>query len=366
MRTRATPTTRDLLALVRMLTRYGFTIAPVVHRELRAWRRLAAAIPDPGLRAHAVGKLRDERLNTEAAASFAAFVPRPYRAETARLMVAFQVMYDYLDAVSEERLPDRGRNGLQLHQALLAGMGGDDGAPVDFYRHHPAAGDGGYLLALVQACRGALDALPSWPAVGGVAVEAARRCGRAQTLSHVAAEAGPGQLADWAAGQRRDPYEWWEWAAGATASLCVHALFAAAGVPGTTRGDAERIEAAYQPAIGALATLLDSVIDRVSDARELDHSYVAYYADDALAAARIAHIAEIAGVQARALPDGDMHGVVVTGIACFYLSSPTARDALPTADRRRILAAAGPSAGAVMQVLRVRRRLGRERTDGDL
>ena len=59
--------------------------------------------------------------------------------------------------------------------------------------------------------------------------------------------------------------DWREYTAGCASSvLAVHALIAAAADPATSRADARRIDAAYL-AIGALITILDSLVDQAAD-----------------------------------------------------------------------------------------------------
>lgn len=355
MRTTCTPTVRETRALLRMLGRYWLTIAPLVQTELRRWQDVASAIPDPTLRAHALDKLRAERLNAEAAATFAGLVSRPHRADATRLMVAFEVMYDYLDGVSEQPVSDPILNGRQLHGALRAVMVPEHAAPADFYRHHPARDDGGYLDQLVATCRASLQRLPSASTIGPVAALAALRCGEAQTRTHAASTDGPQQLARWSRQQTPHGFEWWETAAGATASLGLHALFAAASYTNVTVAEAERIDAVYHPTICALATLLDSLIDHESDTLGTDHRYIAYYASPAVAADRISKLAAEAADQARTLRDGATHQIIVAGIACFYLSAPQATNAIARPAVDRIRADIGPIAAPILTVLRCRR-----------
>ena len=96
---------------------------------------------------------------------------------------------------------------------------------------------------------------------------AARRCVQAQTRLHAAATLGDGQLERWAREHAEGSgLQWREYAAGGASSvLAVHALIAAAADPATTKSDAERIDRAYL-AIGAVITILDSLVDRAADA----------------------------------------------------------------------------------------------------
>ena len=139
-------------ALVLAYLRYWLTVAPRVRRALRHWHQLAESISDPVLRAQAAGKLHEERANTEAIATLCTLAPRRYRATVLHAVVALQVMYDYLDAVTEHPVTDPLRDGHQLFRAFVVALTPGE-APVDYYRHHPHRDDSGYLDALVRCAR---------------------------------------------------------------------------------------------------------------------------------------------------------------------------------------------------------------------
>lgn len=320
IRQRRTAQARQAGTLPLMVGRYWLTVAPQVRRELDRWARHARAIPNPVLRAHALRKLRDEHLNAEAAATFATLAVRAQQATVVRLMVAYQVMYDYLDALSEQPADDPLENGRQLHAALVAAL---EPKPVaeDFYKAHPRREDGGYLQALVTACKTMFVRLPAATTVRPIAREAAREIGEAQTRAHAVRFNGVDQLREWSLSQSGgSAFHWWEWAAGASASLSVHALFAAATEPRTTQIEAQRIHAAYTPAICALATLLDSLADQPRDKAGTDHSFIGYYPSADLARTRLVEITRCALALAAGLRHGHRHSIIVAGIACFYLS----------------------------------------------
>ena len=92
----------EIIALVTAGVVYWLTIYPRARLEIRRWRRRAQRIPDLTLRAQALYKLTFERLNPEAAAFFAVLAPWRHRRALVRLMVDFQIAYDYLDAINEE------------------------------------------------------------------------------------------------------------------------------------------------------------------------------------------------------------------------------------------------------------------------
>src|SRR5215217_1886411 len=141
---------RELTALAFVMARFWLVVFPLARMQLRGWQRLAAAIPDPVLRAHALATLDSERLSAAGAALFAATAPRRRDPELVRALVAYQVICDYLDTLAEQPNPDPIRNGVRLHRALADAVA--DGPLADHYRDHAVRDDGDYLVALVAAC----------------------------------------------------------------------------------------------------------------------------------------------------------------------------------------------------------------------
>jgi tetraprenyl-beta-curcumene synthase len=312
-------------ALVRANARFWPTVFPEVQRELRSWDRRAQAIPDAALRAQALVKLRHERFNTEVAATLATLVAPVRRTAVIQAIVALEVMYDYLDGLTEQPGPDPLADGRGLYRALADAVA-PAGPFVDPYRQRPLCDDGGYLAALAATCGRAFWSLPAAPLVAPAALAVLVRCGEAQTRTHAVARLGDGQLRAWASAQpEAASLRWSEVAAGAAASvLAGHALVALAADPATTAADAERVAAAYLPAC-ALTTLLDSLIDAELDAATEGHPYLAYYASRAEAAERLGVLAHAAVAEVERLPRAAHHLMTVTGAVAFYLSAPAAR-----------------------------------------
>ncbi|MFL5817051.1 MAG: DUF2600 family protein [Conexibacter sp.] len=315
------------VALVRANARFWPTVFPDVRRELRRWDLQAQAIPDDVLRAQALAKLRRERFNTEVAATLATLVSPARRHHAVEAIVALEVMYDYLDGVTE--LPSRNplADGRRLYRAF-ADATAPAGPFADYHGRHPRRDDGGYLAALAAACRHGLWSLPAAPVVAPVASAVLARCGEAQTRTHAVARLGSGQLQAWARTQPEiRALRWAEVAAAAASSvLAGHALIALAGDSAATGADAERVAGAYLTTC-ALTTLLDSLIDAESDAVTGGHAYLAYYDDDVDLAERLGLLAREAVVAAAELPRAAHHLVTVAGAAAFYLSAPGAAGA---------------------------------------
>lgn len=351
---------RDVVAMVAVVGRYYLLISWRVGRQLRRWRERAARIADPELREMAVVKLREEYLHSQAAAVFATTAPRRRLGPLVELLVAFEVMYDYLDAVSEAPVGDQLSNGLHLHRALAVALGADV-ERADYYAAYPSAdGDGGYLDDLAAACRSALGRLPNADVIRPLALKAALRCGGGQAHTHSVESRGTGQLRGWAetlAPDGRD-YEWWELGAGAAASLALHALFAAAADPAVTTAEAKQLDAAYFPSVCALAALLDSLIDYDTDQVSGAHSYVGYYSSAEIAAERLERIATN-GVEAMAgVRHARRHAVIATGVVGFYLSAASAHGTFAATATRRVVGAMNPFVlRPILVIAAVKRRL---------
>jgi tetraprenyl-beta-curcumene synthase len=344
------------VAFVVAHARYWLTVAPKVKGELRRWYEHAEAIADPTLRRHAAEKLRYERANTEAIATLCTLAPRQHRDTVVVAAVALQVMYDYLDAVTEQDVERPLRNSRQLFRTFSVVLTPGE-APVDYYRYHPQCDDNGYLDALVASAREALGDLPALPAILPAARNAASQFTEAQTRSHAVPREGVDQLERWAQDFAHETnLSWWEWAAGASASiLVVHALISAAADNSTTTANATRIAQAYL--LGStLTTMLDSLVDDERDSLSQGHRYIAYYPAPRIAGRRITVIAHRAIAAARELPHAAHHVMTVAGIAAFYLSLPRARSGVARAISPSIIRALEPTVLPAFVALRLWRR----------
>lgn len=348
---------RRTLLLVAILARYWLTIWPLARRELRGWRKRAEAIPDPDLRHLALLTHREEHMNAEGAAIFATLAPWRRTPVLVRTLVAYQVLFDYLDTLTEGPEPSQA-DARQLHCALTDALE-PAGGVADWYALHPEDDDGGYVAALVSACRVGARKLPAFQQISDTAKSAAVRSGEVQALNHDP-QGRARSLAAWAAvhADRAGELLWWEFAASASSSLAVHALLGMASNHGTTGTQASSAERTYCVMLGALNTLLESLVDLPKDARTGDHSFAAYYVGADHATARIAMIATDAQHLARALPRGERHALILAGMASFYLSAPEAWLPHARLAAERTLLALGWPTPALVRLLRLRRAIG--------
>jgi tetraprenyl-beta-curcumene synthase len=274
-----------------------------------------------------------------------------------RALVAFQASYDYADMLAEQPCPDPVRNGRRLHSALEVALDPRAAHP-DYYEHHPHREDGGYLEELVDACRDTLRALPSFAAVATCAQRAAARIVAFQSLGLCGREGGREALERYAREQTPpgSGLRWWETAAAGGSSLDVHALIAAAADPLVDPREIAAIEGAYFPWIGALHSLLDSLVDEAEDAAIGQLSLFGCYASTDDAVARMWSLAARAARSARGLSAGRRHALLVGAMAGYYLSAPEASAPGVSVVSRGIRETLGELARPALLVFRVRRR----------
>lgn len=339
---------------------YWFGVFPRVLAEVRRRRELAERIPDPALRELALRALAQKRNNLEGAAAFATLAGRRQRPLVIRALVGSQTICDYLDLLCEEPNRDPIANGRALHESLLDAVSdGRERSDCDYYRHHAHGDDGGYLQGLVQSVSGSLAALPARSRVLAPISLAAERIAAYQSFNHGDAEGSYRPFEQWAAHERKTCPElsWWEAGAAAGSTLTLHVLLAAAADAEVERTDLAAIEQTYFPWIGALHSLLDSLVDRGEDVARGMRGLIDFYVSPTQAAGRMRLIAGEAMQRARALPQGERHALILAAMTSFYLcqlrrskSSP-----LPAAVVPVVRDALGRLAAPNMAVLRVRR-----------
>ncbi len=337
---------------------YWLTVFPCARRELRRWREQAQTIPDATLRRQALHKLHTEHLTAEGAAAFAILAAARARGAVTRLCVAFEVMYDYLDALAEKPVANVLANNHALYRALETALSPEEPL-TDYYAHHPQRDDGGYLRSLIGACREALAQLPAHALVQPALARLAGCAGEAQSLHHASSEDGEWRLREWAMGQQRrgeDGLCWWELAAGAGSPLGIFALAAVASRRATDIAAVARIECAYSPWIAALSWLLESLVDQTDDVGG-GHSFVAHYRSPREAAVRLGLIATHAVADARRLPQATRHSLLLAGMVGMNLSHRGAATA-PARDAVAVVRnAIGGPLRPLLAILRLRRAL---------
>jgi tetraprenyl-beta-curcumene synthase len=353
-------------AFARAARRYWLSVFPSVRAELAAWRRRAEQIPDNVLRRAAFDALSTKSADLEGAVAFAVFAPSSMRRHVVRAITAFEIAFDYMDSVVE--LPNRdpiacGRSLNQaLHVALSPGV-----RQLDYYRHHPRREDAGYLEGLVRICQAAVSSLPSFAAVAEPVHRSLARIVAYQSLNHGDASGSHDAFRKWAHSQsvggaavRGADLRWWELGAAAGSQLSVIALIAAAGDPTMCRERATALEHAYFPWVGALSTLLDSVIDQRRDSAEGQPSLIDNYTSPEETAERLGMFAAESLEAVLPLADAPNHTMLLAAMAAFFHSTPQALAPEVGLATRAVLDAMGGWATPALLVFRTRRAFARD------
>ncbi|MGH2912173.1 MAG: DUF2600 family protein, partial [Solirubrobacteraceae bacterium] len=274
----------------------------------------------PALRRLALQALDHKRGNLEGAAAFAALVPKANRAFVVRAVVGCQAICDYLDLLAEQPNCDPVANGYRLHDALrVATTPGS--SHRDYYLRNGPSEDGGYLRVLVEGAREPLTKLPRLALIASPVRRAAERIVAYQALNHGDRSGSYEPFERWASAETRSTtgLYWWETGAGAGSTLTLYALIATAADPYLQASDVKAIEGAYFPWIGALHSLLDSLVDHDEDRAAGDRGLIDCYASPVDAATRMGGIAREALGRAVVLPDGKRHALILAAMASFYI-----------------------------------------------
>ena len=324
-----------------------------VSGEVDRWRTFAGDIPDDALRHDALAAIEDKRANIDGAALFWT-LPRVRSHELLRLLVAYEILADFLDCTSERAAHAGTANGRQLHRALIEALD-PDLEVSDYYRYHPWARDGGYVRSLVDTCRQACVRLPSYEAARPLLYRAACLT-QVLALNH---EPDPSRrdalLRAWADAHRAGDEElaWFEWTGGASAWLTILALLALAADPGRDTSEAQDTYAVYLPWVSLAGTMLDSYGDIAEDSANAAHSYIAHYGSTDTAARRIAEIIRRSVEGTASLRDGERHLVLASCMIAMYLSKDSVRSPQTRALTHSLTHAAGPLTRLLLPVLRV-------------
>jgi tetraprenyl-beta-curcumene synthase len=344
---------RQIWALVSAATRELSWGLAAAGKELDAWRARALTIPDSAIREDALSSIDRKRGHTDGAALFS-ILPADRDAKLLRLLVCYEIIWDFLDSVNERGAHAGTANGRQLHLALVEAL--DPGLPIsDYYRFHPWSEDGGYLRALVEVCRRNCAALPSYGRVRPIVVREAERA-QVLALNHSTdADERDRALEEWSEHEFSEERRlaWFELTGAASASLTIHAFLALAAQPACSELDLARTKAAYFPWLSTATTMLDSYVDQVEDELSGDHRYIAHYGSTAEAGERLRRMLGRSTAEARRLKNGHRHAVIAACMIAMYLSKDSARTPEMRASTAGLVRAGGSLTRLLLPVLRI-------------
>jgi tetraprenyl-beta-curcumene synthase len=345
-------TARQLARLASCATRELLWGLRYAARELRIWRNRASLIPDRTIREDALSALASKRGNTDGAALFW-IIPNFRDPTLLKLLVTYQVMWDFLDTASETGASAGQANGRQLHLALVDAVDRERSIS-NYYRLHPWNNDGHYLRSLVETCRTFATELPSFESVRPLLIREAVRA-NIQAINHDPDPLRREQaLKMWVEREYdRDDAHWFELAAAAGAGLSIYALFALAAQPCCHETEIRRVYNAYFPWTSAVATMLDSYVDQVEDTANGDHIYVEHYRSPASADASIVRLIRRSLWEAGALGDGERHVLLVACMVAMYLSKDSVYLPDSRARTRTLVRAGGSLTMILLPILRL-------------
>lgn len=349
-------TQRQVRALARAATRELCWGLRAVSQEVARWRRHAETIPDPLLRQDALHALDCKRGHTDGAALFWT-LPSQRNLNLLRLLVTFEVIYDYLDNVSEREAVTTGCDA-HLFRALVDAL--TPGAGIgDYYRDSSRCDDGGYLRTLVGECQAGCAALPSFRIVRPyIALEAGRTAVLA--INHVP---DPRQrdaaLRAWSRHRFAQDVDlrWWEWTAAASQSVVTFALLAVAAEKAVSPIDAQATYNGYFPWFAYAVTMLDSYVDQEQDLAADAHSYIAHYTELDAAIRRLCESIDRSAERLLSLVNGERHAVLLGCMIALYLSKDGARAGNLQDPSQRLVQAGGSLTRVLLPILRTWRLL---------
>jgi tetraprenyl-beta-curcumene synthase len=326
-----------ILATARELTWGLLTVA----HEVRQWRRRSRAIPSPWIREEALKASAEQRSHIDGAALFS-ILPRHRSRHLLRLLVSYEIIWDFLDNVNEHTQNAGVASGLRLHQALIDAL--DPNREIGaFYTHHPSDEDAGYLRQLTFTCRETYTQLSSH----GMTQKVITRESTRALVCAINHDPHPNRrnqaLEDWATAEFPKGHEaqWFELTAAASTNITIYALLALASEPACSRDLIAQTAASYFPWISVLTAMLDSYVDQAEDADINAHNYLSHYETPAAAIKRLCALIERCLREANSLQHGERHVVISCSMFAMYLTKDCARKPPMRQTTNRLLQAGG-------------------------
>ena len=324
-----------------LLVRFVWKVFPLVNRELYHWQQYAATHGAPELSGQALASIRSKKFHCQGGSVYSLY-PGVSTADFVRLVVALQTISDYLDNLCDRAGIADETAFRQLHLAMTDAL--DPERPLhDYYAAYPYKDDGGYLSALVMACRAEVAKLPAYHLVKQEALRQASLYSKLQTYKHLDPSIREQQLLSWIKPllPACPGITAWEFAAATGSTLGLFMLCAAAANPKLTAREAAIIGQAYFPWINGLHILLDYFIDAAEDSQSGDLNFVAYYADSQEILTRLQFFICQARTQTGILPEPAFVRTVVDGLLAMYLSDPKTNRPAERAIRDSLLHSSG-------------------------
>lgn len=302
---------------------YVQQVFPNVKQELEHWKLQAGQIPDPSLRTQALASIRTKTFHAIGGAVYALYPGVSDSHLVIRFVVALQTISDYLDNLCD-RLGVLDESAFfQLHLAMADAV--DPSREIhDYYRFYPYQDDGGYLEALVNACRETIRQQPGAETVIPRITHYVHLYSHLQAYKHLHLEIREKKLRQWAETNVKETpgIYWQEYAAATGSTLGMFYLFAFASDSTLDGKELRTIDEIYFPWITGLHILLDYWIDVAEDMETGDLNFTMYYDSADQRLQRLQFFVEQSYQKIPRLPYPWFHQMVVSGLLAMYLSDP--------------------------------------------
>ena len=333
-------------------------VLPSVAGKVEIWRARALLIPDATIREDALTAIDQQALQRRRCGPVCDPTP-PTRPHLLRLLVAFQMILDFLDSVNEPGADPGQANG----SATPPGAGGGARSGGTDLRLLPAPSVARRWRLSARARRGlsrGCATLPSYGCVQPLVIGEAPRAEASGSQPRSGSRRRDGSLS--ALGRTRVRDEGGTELVGADGaasarSACMR-CWRSRAEPACTAHDDRDVDAAYLPWICVASTMLDSYVDEVDDAaRPTDTA-----TSPTMRALRVAARAGAANWsrdpswEARRLRNGDRHAVIAACMVAMYLSADSARTPTMRATTDGFVDAGGSLTRVLLPILRLWRR----------
>ncbi|KAF0160289.1 MAG: cytoplasmic protein [Syntrophaceae bacterium] len=305
---------------ISLTTKMILKVQPVTHSCLRQWKERAQKIPDPELRRQALASIATKTFHCEGGSLYGLLARHHYK-DAIKFIVAYQTISDYLDNLCDRSTSQDPKDFRALHESMLHAL--TPKAPLTaYYRFRREQDDGGYLAALVQACREVLGHLSSYHLGAAALQELASVYIDLQVHKHVRKDERLPRLQAWFAGHEKGlpQMAWYEFAACAGSTLGIFCIVSQLFNPATTAELIGRIKNAYFPWVQGLHILLDYLIDQEEDRTGSDLNFCSYYEDSEHLSCRLSHFYSQAQASVASLPNAKFHHLITCGLLSIYLA----------------------------------------------
>jgi len=347
----------DKASSIGLMTKFVRQVFPLVDLELAHWQQRITQDADPHLVKQALASTKNKKFHCQGGSIYSLY-PEVKTPQFVRLVVALQTISDYLDNLCDRTGVSDEAAFRQLHLAMTDALDTTQDLH-DYYAHYPLKNDGGYLTALVIACRQEIERLPAYDVVKPQILQLAGLYSDLQTYKHLACQVREQKIDTWWKQHlARYPELFpWEFAAASGSTLGLFMLCALASNKELTADAAQKTLSSYFPWICGLHILLDYFIDRSEDLTHGELNFVTYYKDDQEILSRLTHFCHQALYSAREMPNPLFAETVVQGLLALYLSDPKMSASIPDRTiKTSLLAAAGGYTRFIYALCRILRR----------